>query len=65
LDGGQATAAHFVAVFGAEQVMLPWLHVAPPLWKSTPNETAIDAFHHAVYVIATGLAYAALEKKSS
>lgn len=63
--GPTATAAHFVAVFGAEQVMLPRLQVMPPLWKSAPREVAIDAFHHAVYVIATGLAYAALEKKSS
>ncbi len=45
--------------------MLPRLHVMPPLWKSAPREFAIDAFHHAVYAVATGLAYAALEKKSS
>jgi hypothetical protein len=62
LHGGKATAAHFIGVFGTEQVMLPRLQVAPPPWKSAPEEIAIDAFHHAVYVIATGLAYAALDK---
>ena len=62
LRGPTATAAHFVAVFGAEQVMLPRLNVSPPPWKSTPTEVAIDAFHHAVYVIATGLAYEALDR---
>ena len=42
--------------------MLPRLNVSPPPWKSTPAEVAIDAFHHAVYVIVTGLAYAALDR---
>jgi hypothetical protein len=65
LNGGTATAAHFVALFSAEQVMLRRLHLTPPLWKSPPKETAIDALHHAVYVVATGLAYTALEKRSS
>jgi hypothetical protein len=45
--------------------MLPALDIAPPPWKSPPKELAIDAFHHAVYAAATGIAYAALEKSSS
>lgn len=57
--------AHFLAVWSSEQVMLPALDVAPPAWKSEPKEVAIDAFHHAVYVVATGLAFAALQKTSS
>ena len=65
LDGGRATVAHFAAVWGSAQVMLPALEVAPPMWESPPEEIAIDAFHHAVYVIATGLAFAALEASSS
>jgi len=65
LDGGRATMAHFAAVWGSAQVMLPALEVAPPMWESPPEEIAIDAFHHAVYVIATGLAFAALEASSS
>ena len=65
LDGGRATMAHFAAVWGSAQAMLPALEVAPPMWESPPEEIAIDAFHHAVYVIATGLAFAALEASSS
>lgn len=64
VQGGKATAAHFIAVFGTEQVMLPRLDVAPPPRKTPPKEVAIDALHHAVYAIATGLAYAALERSS-
>jgi hypothetical protein len=65
LDGHSATGAHFFAVWGSEQLMLPALDVAPPLWKSEVKEVAIDAFHHAVYVVVTGLAFAALERHSA
>ena len=65
MDGATATAVHFGAVWGGEQVMLPALDVAPPPWESPKEEVAIDAFHHAVYAIATGLAVAALEGSSS
>ena len=37
VSGPTATAGHFIAVFGAEQVMLPRLHVMPPLWKAAPG----------------------------
>jgi hypothetical protein len=55
-----ATAAHGAAIWGSAQVTLPALDIAPPLvfWK--PEEIAIDAFHHAVYATATGLAYGLL-----
>jgi len=62
LDGAKAAAAHFAAVWGSAQVMLPALEVAPPVWESPPQETAIDAFHHAVYALATTVAFAALEE---
>ena len=45
--------------------MLPTLDVAPPPWKSPPEEVAIEACHHAAYAAATGLAFAALERKAS
>lgn len=60
----QATAMHFGAVWGGAQVMLPALDVAPPPWKSPPEELLIDAFHHAVYAIGTAVAFAALERTS-
>lgn len=65
IDGGGAVVAHFAAIWGASQVMLPALDAAPPLWESQPKEVAIDMLHHAVYAAATGLAFAALERSSS
>jgi len=52
-----ATAAHGAAVWGSELVTLPALEVAPPIVFWSRKEIAIDVFHHAVYVGATGLAY--------
>jgi uncharacterized membrane protein YagU involved in acid resistance len=60
-----AAVAHFAAVWGSAQVMLPALDVAPPPWESPKEEIAIDAFHHAVYAVATELAFAALQRSSS
>jgi hypothetical protein len=57
---GAATAAHGGALWASEQVMLPALGVAPPLWKWGAAEVAIDAAHHVVYTVATSLAYEAL-----
>src|SRR3954453_986420 len=55
-----ATALHFAAVWGNEQVALPALGVAPPLTEWGAEEIAIDMFHHVVYVSATGAAYEGL-----
>ena len=55
-----ATAAHGAALWGSEQVMLPALGVAPPLWEWGATEVAIDAGHHLVYTVATAIAYEAL-----
>ena len=52
-----ATAAHGAAVYGAAQVTLPALDVAPPAIFWGKEEVAIDAFHHLVYATATGIAY--------
>lgn len=52
-----ATAVHGAAIYGAAQVMLPALEVAPPVIFWPKEEIAIDAFHHAVYAAVTGLAY--------
>jgi hypothetical protein len=54
---GAATAAHGAAVYGAAQVTLPALDVAPPSIFWGKEEVAIDAFHHLVYATATGIAY--------
>ena len=62
LSAPAATAAHFAAIWGGAQVMLPTLDVAPPPWKTPPQELAIDAWHHMVYASATGAAYAFLDR---
>src|ERR1700746_4011166 len=53
----KATAAHGAAVWGSAQVTLPALDVAPPAIFWPKEEIAIDAFHHTVYALATGIAY--------
>jgi hypothetical protein len=52
-----ATLAHGAAIYGAAQVTLPALEIAPPSIFWGAKEIAIDALHHAVYATATGLAY--------
>jgi hypothetical protein len=52
-----ATTVHGAAIYGAAQVTLPALEIAPPAIFWSKEEIAIDAFHHAVYAAATGLAY--------
>jgi len=53
----KATAAHGAAVWGSAQVTLPALDIAPPAIFWPKDEIAIDAFHHTVYALATGIAY--------
>ena len=65
LNGPAAAAVHFAGVWGSAQAMLPALDIAPPPWRSEPKEVAVDALHHAVYAIATSVAFAALESGSS
>lgn len=62
LSGPAATAAHFATVWGSEQVMLPALDVAPPITEWGAQEIAVDALHHIVYAVATGIAYSALDR---
>ena len=52
-----ATVAHGAAIYGAAQVTLPALEIAPPAVFWPGEEIAIDAFHHAVYAAAAGAAY--------
>jgi hypothetical protein len=56
-----ASVAHGAAMYGAAQVTLPALEIAPPAIFWPKQEIAIDAFHHAVYAAATGGAYALLD----
>jgi hypothetical protein len=56
-----ATAAHGAAIYGAAQVTLPALEIAPPIVFWPKEEIAIDAFHHAVYAAGAGIAYELLD----
>jgi hypothetical protein len=58
-----ATAAHGAAIYGGAQLMLPALEVAPPVVFWSKREIAIDAFHHAVYALATGIAYEVVNRR--
>src|SRR5947207_11137365 len=64
LPPGKATAAHGAAVWGSAQVTLPALDVAPPAVFWAKEEIAIDAFHHTVYALATGVAYELLSSRN-
>lgn len=64
LSGKAATGAHLALVWGSEQVILPKLEVAPPVWESGAKAVATDLFHHLVYATATGLAYEALDRSN-
>jgi hypothetical protein len=57
-----ATALHGAAIYGSAQVTLPALEIAPPVVFWAKEEIAIDAFHHAVYATATGMAYELIKR---
>jgi hypothetical protein len=57
-----ATALHGAAIYGSAQVTLPALEIAPPVVFWAKEEIAIDAFHHAVYAAATGMAYELIKR---
>jgi hypothetical protein len=64
LPARRATAAHGAAVWGSAQVTLPALDIAPPAIFWSKEEVAIDAFHHTVYAVATGVAYELLSSRN-
>jgi predicted alpha/beta hydrolase len=62
--GSGATALFFAVVWCAELVTLPALDIGvAPVWRWSRVEVGIDAFHHAVYVISTSLAYECLDRR--
>lgn len=64
LKGMPATLVHFGAIWATELIMLPKYDAAPPVDEQEPKSLAIDALHHAVYAVAAGLAYDALDAGS-
>jgi hypothetical protein len=59
-----ATALHFGAVWGSALTMPPTLDVAPAPTEMESKELAMDAARHAVYAVATGLAFDLLDRRS-
>ena len=64
LKGLPATAVHFAAIWGTEMLMLPAFKAGPPVTEQEPKDIAIDALHHAVYALAAGAAFDALDSGS-
>ncbi len=60
-----ATAGHMAVVWGSELAVLPALEVVPPVRQWGAKELSVDALHHCVYAVATGLAYALLTQRSA
>lgn len=61
ITGFAATALHMAAVWGTAVNIQPRLDIAPPLSEWKPKDIAIDLLHHAVYAIAAGLVYDAID----
>jgi hypothetical protein len=61
LKGLPATLLHFGAIWGTSMIMLPAFKAAPPVTEEDPKLIAIDGLHHAVYALAAGFAYDALD----
>lgn len=61
LKGLPAAAIHFAAIWGTSMIMLPKFKAAPPVTEEEPQAIAIDGLHHAVYALAAGFAYDALD----
>jgi hypothetical protein len=61
LRGLPAIVAHFAAIWGTAIFMLPAYKAGPKIMEEDSKTIAIDAMHHAVYAIAAGLTYDALD----
>lgn len=64
IGGVAATGIHFALVWGTALVMLPSLDLSEPATKWSKKQLGQDFLHHAVYAVATGLAYEGLKRSS-
>lgn len=64
LKGWKATALHFGAIWATSMIMLPALEAGPSVKEEDTKTIAVDGLHHAVYAVAAGLAYDALDAGS-
>lgn len=64
LRGPAASAAFFAVAWSPDLVAVPAAGAAEPPWRWGAKETAISAFHHAVYVAAGDAVYRALRRSA-
>lgn len=65
LRGVRGALAHYGAMWGTQQALLPALDIGAPTWRYGRQAVAIDVIHHSVYVSATSLTYAWLDNNRS
>src|SRR5664280_1998490 len=61
IKGFTATSLHLASIWGTAVNIQPKLDIAPPLSEWEPKDIAIDILHHAVYAIAAGLVFDAID----
>jgi hypothetical protein len=62
LKGVPATLLHFGLVWGASMAMMPAMDLGKPVTEQKPKTIGVDALHHLIYAVATGLAYEGLNR---
>lgn len=62
IKGVPASVAHFGAIWGAAQVMLPAANASKPITQWSPKQIATDVGHHVVYAFVAGAVYDAMER---
>lgn len=62
VKGWTATALHWAALTGTEMIMEPSLGVAKPVSQWSAKQIVLSSFHHAVYAVATGLVFDAIDE---
>jgi hypothetical protein len=63
LKGTLADAIHFSSVLGTELVMLPKLHLAPPVKKLDAQTISVSGVHHIVYALVSGVVFDLLKSR--
>lgn len=62
IKGLPATALHWAAITGTAMTIEPSLKVAKPITQWSAKQIATTCLHHAVYAVATGLVFDAIDE---
>lgn len=63
LRGLPASLAHFGAIWGTAQLMLPSANASEPITRWSPKQIVLDLGHHAVYACTAGMVYDAMKRQ--